>query len=82
MILLNLNIVIDRYDDFLPALKFVPNWFVTSKTIKNFFTALYADENINLDDTNYDEEYPETIIHIRLSAWHIKFEKLKSPKKA
>ena len=23
-------------DDFLPALKFIPNWFVTSKMIKNF----------------------------------------------
>ena len=33
-------------DYFLPALKFVPNWFVTSKMIKNLLTALYADENI------------------------------------
>ena len=24
--------------------------------------------NINLDDTNYDEDDPETIIHIRLLA--------------
>ena len=29
--------------------------------------------NINLDDTNYDEDDPETIIHIRLLAWQIKF---------
>ena len=32
-------------------------------------------------DTNYDEDNPETIIHIRLLAWHIKFEKCKSLKK-
>ena len=31
--------------------------------------------NINFDETNYDEDDPETIIHIRLLAWHIKFEK-------
>ena len=34
-------------------------------------------KNINLDDTNYDENDPETIIHIRL-ACHIKFEKRKT----
>ena len=28
--------------------------------------------NINLDDTNYDEDDSETIIHIRLLAWHSK----------
>ena len=33
--------------------------------------------NINVDDTNYYEDDPETIIHIRLLAWHIKFEKRK-----
>ena len=32
------------FDDFLPALKF--DWFVTSKMIKRFPTALYADDNI------------------------------------
>ena len=30
----------------LAALKFVPDWFVTSKMIKILFTALCADENI------------------------------------
>ena len=35
--------------------------------------------NINLDDTNYDD--PETIIHIRLLVWHIKSEKRKAVKK-
>ena len=37
--------------------------------------------NINLDDTNYEEDDPETIIHIRILAWHIKFEKGKQLKK-
>ena len=95
-------------DDFLPASKFVLDWFVSSKMIKTFLTALYSDNNIlffdeysgnttfsynqmgilnvdlnniNLDDTNYDEDKPETIIHIRLWAWHIRFEKPKAPKR-
>ena len=37
--------------------------------------------NINLDDTIYDEDDPETIIHVRLLAWYIKFEKRKAHKK-
>ena len=76
-------------DNFLPALEFVPDWFVTSKMIKTLFAALYTDDNIlfdkysgdtrfcwnqmvilsldhnnmNLDDTNYDENDPETILY-------------------
>ena len=95
-------------DDFLPALKFVPDWFATSKMIKKLSTALYADNgllffdedsgndtfccnevgmlsvnlnNINLDDNNHEEDDPNTIILIRLLAWHIKFEKRKALKK-
>ena len=95
-------------DDFLSALKFVPNWFFTNKVIKKLLTALYADDNIvffdkyfgnatfccnhlgtlsenrnniNLGDSNHDEDDPETIIHIRLLAWHIEFEKSKTFKK-
>ena len=37
--------------------------------------------NINLDN-NFDEDDPETIILIRLLAWHIKFEKRKALKKS
>ena len=37
--------------------------------------------NINLNDTNYDEDDPETIIHVKLLARHIKFEKCKALKK-
>ena len=37
--------------------------------------------NINLDDTNYDEDDPETNINIRLLAWQITFEKRKALKK-
>ena len=42
-------------DDSLSALKLIPDWFVTGKMIKNFFTALYADKNIfyfNEDSVN------------------------------
>ena len=96
------------FDGCLVALKFVPDWFVTSKMIKKLLTALYAGENIlyfdensnnivfnyngmgtlnidlnniNFDDTNYDENDPVTIILIRLLAWHIKFKKRKELKK-
>ena len=38
--------------------------------------------NVNLDDTNYNEDDPETVIHLRLLVWHIKFEKHKPLKKS
>ena len=39
---------------------------------------LNKDRNcINLDDNNFDEDDPDTIIHVRYLAWHIEFEKLK-----
>ena len=37
--------------------------------------------NINLDDTTYDEDDPETIIHVKILAWHIKFVKFKALEK-
>ena len=37
--------------------------------------------NINLDDTNYDEDDPETFIHIKILAGHIKFGKRKALRK-
>ena len=36
----------EAVDDSLATLKLIPDRFVTSKMIKNLFTALYADENI------------------------------------
>ena len=33
-------------DDSLATFKLIPDWFLTSKLIKKFFTYLYADENI------------------------------------
>ena len=33
--------------------------------------------NFNLDDTNYEEDDSDTVILIRLLAWHIKFKKQK-----
>ena len=37
--------------------------------------------NINLDDTNYDKDDLETIIQVRILAWHSKLEKHKALKK-
>ena len=37
--------------------------------------------NINLDDTNYERNEPDTIILTRLLAWHIESEKCKELKK-
>ena len=39
-------------------------------------------DDINLEDTKYNEDDSETIIHVRLLAWHIKFEKRKALKKS
>ena len=36
---------------------------------------------INLDNDNFDENDPDTIIHVRLLAWSGKFEKCKALKK-
>ena len=38
--------------------------------------------NINLDNTNYDQDDPGTILHIKILAWHIKFENAKHLKKS
>ena len=38
--------------------------------------------NIDTNDTNYNEDAPETIIYIRLLTWHIRFKKRKALKKA
>ena len=37
----------EAVDGVIAALKLIPNWFVTSKMIKNLLTALCADENIH-----------------------------------
>ena len=37
--------------------------------------------NIDLDDINFDEDDPETIIHVRLTAWHNSFKQRKTFKK-
>ena len=39
-------------------------------------------KNINLDNTNCDEYDSETIIHVRLLAWGIKFKNAKHLKKS
>ena len=78
--------------DSLATLKFISDWFVTSKMIEKLFTSLYGDKNIfyfeedsgNIDlnninlDNNFDEDYPDTITLIRPLAWDIEFEKGKA----
>ena len=38
-------------------------------------------DSINLDNTNHDEDDPDTIILIRFLAWHIELKKSKALKK-
>ena len=46
-------------DDFLPALKFVPDGFVKSKKIEKLLTALYADENmLSFNEDSGDVAFP------------------------
>ena len=47
----------EAVDDSLAALKLIPDWFVTSKMIKKFYNALYADKNIL-----YFNEYSGNIV--------------------
>ena len=42
---------------------------------------LNIDLNYFTYDNNFDEEDPDTIIHIKLLVWHIKFEKRKALRK-
>ena len=81
----------ETVDDCLTALKFIPDWFVTSKMIKNFLllctqmTTYSFFLSINLSniylDNNFDENDPDTIILVRLLTWHSKFKKGKTLKK-
>ena len=43
-------------DDFLPALKFVPDWFVTSKMIKRLHNALFTDDDILFFDIAFSSD--------------------------
>ena len=96
----------EAVDDCLVALKFIPDWLVTSKMLEKFDNALHANDDIlsynedfnnvtfitnqrhilavvldkiNLD--NFDEDDPNTIIHVRHLAWLSKFERCKALKK-
>ena len=55
-------------DDCLAALKFVPDWFVTSKIMKYFLLVCTQ------------KKFYSTLILIRLLAWHIEYEKCKELK--
>ena len=41
------------FDDFLPALKFVPDWFVTCKIIKKLHNDLFEED----DTIFFDEDF-------------------------
>ena len=41
-------------DNFLAALKFVHDWFATSKIMKKFYTALYTDDGLLFSDEDSD----------------------------
>ena len=58
----------ETVEDYLAALKFIPNWFDTSKIIKKF----------SLIRTAFFSIYKNIV---RLLAWHSKFEKRKALKK-
>ena len=47
----------EAVDGVIAALKLIPNWFFTSKMIKNLFAALCADENIH-----YFNEHSSNVI--------------------
>ena len=49
----------EAVDDSLEALKLIPDWFVTSKMIEKYFTALYADENT----LNFNEDSPDPVFN-------------------
>ena len=40
------RLIIKLFSDFIPALKFVLDWSVTSKIIKKLYIVLYADDDI------------------------------------
>ena len=76
-------------DVFVPALKFIPEWFVASKMIKEIVNdndIFFSDEmgflrvgvnKINLEAVNFDEADPKTIIHFRLMAWYNRYKQYK-----
>ena len=45
----------DAVDDCLPALKFVPDWFVTSKMLEKLDNALHANHDILFYNENFNK---------------------------
>ena len=69
--------VMNKFPDKLDNVEFC-NDGIDLPDIDSHFATFFSDEvsvitmnfnNINLDDNNFDEEDPETIIHVRLIAW-------------
>ena len=44
----------EAVDDSLPALKLIPDWFVTSKMIKKLYTAFYTNSLLFFDEDSGD----------------------------
>ena len=92
-------------DDFLPALKFVHDWFVTNKMLENYSNVVFSNDDIvllikilifftlfsdsmglntlNLDNANvehdkFDEDDPETIVHVRITACRNRYKQRKA----
>ena len=58
------NILPDRYktmcdeafDDYLAALKFIPDWFVTNKILEKFHDALLTNDDILFFDEDFSKD--------------------------
>ena len=44
-------------DDCLGALKFIPDWFVTSKVLEKFHSALLANDDILFFDEDFSKDH-------------------------
>ena len=94
----------ETVDDCQAALKFIPDWFVTSKMLQKSGKPMHANNDMvfynedsdkvtfitnqrhilavdldksDLDDNNFDEDDPDTIIDVKLLAWQSKFKHVK-----
>ena len=76
------NICDKAVDDCLAVLKFIPNWFVTNKTIiKSFIYCFVRRRWFPLFWWRFDKDDPNTVIFINRLAWQNKFKKRKEQKK-
>ena len=89
----------------LPALKFVPDWFVLNKMLEKLRSASFSNSDIdlnkinsdviiffsgcmdlvtidlnkiNIDDDNFDEDNPKSIVPFKLMAWRNRYKQRKA----